>query len=232
MLGATALLVLLAAMVALVAYGDEAAIMGLAPDQFAAASALFALALLGLGWVGSHFRGRGSRAVEAAVFWLVLLAALVGAHAYRFELAEVASRLGGAIVPSTTATGPGGEVTVTRAFDGHFAVAAQVNGAGASFLFDTGASAIVLTSETAARAGLRPADLDFRVAVATANGRTTAAPVTLDRVTIGPIVERRVRALVARPGTLSKNLLGLTFLERLVSYEVRGDRLILRGRRA
>ena len=40
---------------------------------------------------------------------------------------------------------------------------------------------------------------------------------------------RRVPALVTRPGTLATNLLGMTFLERLASYEVRGNRLILRG---
>jgi aspartyl protease family protein len=66
--------------------------------------------------------------------------------------------------------------------------------------------------------------------VFTANGRNLAAPVTLDRLSVGPITERRVRALVARPGVLRENLLGMTFLERLPSYEVRGNRLILRGR--
>jgi aspartyl protease family protein len=59
-----------------------------------------------------------------------------------------------------------------------------------------------------------------------------AAPVTLDSVSIGSITERRIRALVARPGALRDNLLGMTFLERLASYEVRGNRLILRGRGA
>ena len=68
------------------------------------------------------------------------------------------------------------------------------------------------------------------VPVLTANGRTMAAPVTLPQLAVGPIVERNVRALVARPGVLHQNLLGMTFLERLASYEVRSNRLILRGR--
>ena len=50
-------------------------------------------------------------------------------------------------------------------------------------------------------------------------------------VTVGPITESRVAALVTRPGALSVNLLGMSFLERLNSYEVRGSRLILRGAR-
>jgi aspartyl protease family protein len=57
-----------------------------------------------------------------------------------------------------------------------------------------------------------------------------AAPVVIDRLTIGAITERNVRALIARSGVLHANLLGMSFLERLGSYEVRGNRLILRGR--
>jgi aspartyl protease family protein len=41
-----------------------------------------------------------------------------------------------------------------------------------------------------------------------------------------------VPALVARPGMLGENLLGMTFLERLASYEVRGNRLVLRAVRS
>ena len=64
----------------------------------------------------------------------------------------------------------------------------------------------------------------------TANGRALAAPVTLERVVVGDIEMRRVRALVAKPGALGADLLGMSFLERLGSYEVRGDRLTLRAR--
>jgi aspartyl protease family protein len=44
------------------------------------------------------------------------------------------------------------------------------------------------------------------------------------------VTERNVDALVAKPGALRENLLGMSFLERLASYEVREDRLILRQR--
>jgi len=37
---------------------------------------------------------------------------------------------------------------------------------------------------------------------------------------------------VTKPGVLRENLLGMSFLERLASYEVRQNRLILRGRGA
>src|SRR4051794_25618585 len=122
----------------------------------------------------------------------------------------------------------GGEVVVARRADGSFPLAGQINDKTTRFVFDTGASAVVLTAESAAASGFQPEMLSFSVPVATANGRTLAAPVTLDRIAIGPIVEHRINALVARPGVLRENLLGMTFLDRLASYEVRGNRLILR----
>ncbi len=71
--------------------------------------------------------------------------------------------------------------------------------------------------------------LNYSVNVDTANGRARAAPVTLDRLSIGGIIERSVPALIAQPGQLRTSLLGMTFLNRLESWEVRGDKLLMRG---
>jgi len=78
-------------------------------------------------------------------------------------------------------------------------------------------------------AGLPLEVLAYTVSVETANGRTRAAPVTIDAITIGGITERAVPALIAQPGQLQTNLLGMSFLNRLQSWEVRGDRLVMRG---
>jgi aspartyl protease family protein len=67
------------------------------------------------------------------------------------------------------------------------------------------------------------------VNVDTANGRTRAAPVTLDRLAIGGLTERAVPALIAQQGQLKSNLLGMSFLNRLESWEVRGDKLRMRS---
>jgi len=87
----------------------------------------------------------------------------------------------------------------------------------------------VLTRDDAKAAGLPLEVLNYSVNIDTANGRTRAAPVTLDRVAIGSLVEHSVEALVAQPGQLKTSLLGMSFLNRLQSWEVRGDRLLLRG---
>ena len=109
---------------------------------------------------------------------------------------------------------------------GDFQVAAQVNGARVAMVLDTGASAVVLTQEAAKAAGLPLEVLSYNVNVDTANGRTRAAAVTLDRIAVGEIVERSVPALIAQPGQLRVSLLGMSFLNRLESWEVRGDKLV------
>ena len=113
--------------------------------------------------------------------------------------------------------------------NGDFDVSAQINGARIAMVLDTGASSVVLTRDDAKAAGLPLEVLAYTVTIDTANGRARAAAVTLDRVGIGGLVEHSVSALVAQPGQLKTSLLGMSFLNRLQSWEVRGDRLVLRG---
>ncbi|MBO6686421.1 MAG: TIGR02281 family clan AA aspartic protease, partial [Parvibaculum sp.] len=62
----------------------------------------------------------------------------------------------------------------------------------------------------------------------TANGIIHAARVKLDKVTVGGITLRDVDASVSRGSGLGTSLLGMSFLGRLDSVEVRGERLVLR----
>jgi clan AA aspartic protease (TIGR02281 family) len=96
-------------------------------------------------------------------------------------------------------------------------------------VIDTGATSVVLTYDTAKAIGLPLELLEYDVDVETASGRTKAARLTLDRLAIGKLVERSVPALVVQRGQMKTNLLGMSFLDRLESWEVRADRLVLRG---
>ena len=96
-------------------------------------------------------------------------------------------------------------------------------------VLDTGASSVVLTRDDARAAGLPLEVLNYTVTIDTANGRTRAAQVTIDRISIGGLEERSIDALVTQPGQLKTSLLGMSFLNRLQSWEVSGDRLMLRG---
>ncbi len=172
------------------------------------------------------FRQRFAQALTAALFWVVLALVLVVGYSYRFELHDVADRVMAELAPGH-ATTAGRTVQVARAASGDFAVTAQINGARVAMVLDTGASSVVLTREDAKAAGLPLEVLAYSVSIDTANGRTQAAPDTLDRVGNGGLVEHSIAALVAQPGQLKTSLLGMSFLNRLQSWEVRGDRLLL-----
>jgi aspartyl protease family protein len=228
MAGAVGLI--LFAIAALAATYGQDHIAGWAPDDFASLAVLTALALLFTGWMIDQFRGRWGQGFSALLLWAVVFAGLTGGYAYRSELREFSVRIIGEVAPGEPVATPGGETIIARRLDGSFSIAGRANGRDARFIFDTGASMVVLMASTAEALGIRSAALSYTVPVLTANGRTLAAPVVLDSLSVGPITERRVAALVARPGVLHENLLGMSFLDRLASYEVRGNRLILRGR--
>jgi len=177
------------------------------------------------------FRGRLTRALQAILFWVALAAVLGVGYAYRYELREIADRVLAELMPGRPAT-RGHTVEIVRAHGGDFAVSTHVNGAHVPMLLDTGASSVVLTPEAAHAAGLPTGFLSYSVRVDTANGHTQAAPVILDRIAVGGITERAVPALIAQPGQLKTSLLGMSFLNRLESWEVRGTRLVLRGSHA
>jgi aspartyl protease family protein len=207
---------------------DQGTIGGLETGDFA--SLVYKLALLI--FIGSAvlalFRERIAEAFQAAMFWVVIGLLLATGYSYRHDLRDVADRVMSELLPGR-ALSRGGIVEIARGNRGEFQIYAEVNGARIPTVYDTGASAVVLTQEAAKAAGLPLDFLNYSVQVETANGRTRAAPVTLDRIKVGGIEERQVPALIAQPGQLRMSLLGMSFLNRLKSSEVRGDRLVLRA---
>ena len=144
----------------------------------------------------------GSPGLTAALLWVVVGLVLVVGYSYRFELHEVADRVLAELIPGHVIS-HGRTVEVARANGGDFAIAAQINGARVPMVLDTGASSVVLTPRRCQ--GRRPAARicsTTRSRIDTANGRTRAAPVTLDRIAIGGLEERSIEALVAQPGQL------------------------------
>ena len=213
---------------ALIASNDQDAIANLLSHDTGSLALKLALAIFVGGLVITLYRERLSKALEALLFWAVLGLLLVVGYSYRFELRDVGDRVIAELMPGHVAS-HGRRVEVVRGHGGDFAVGAHINGARVPMVLDTGASSVVLTQEAAKAAGLPLEVLVYNVNVDTANGRTRAAPVTLDRLAVGGLTERAVLALVAQPGQLKNNLLGMTFLNRLESWEVRGDRLRMRG---
>jgi aspartyl protease family protein len=205
--------------------------LNMSTDDFGALAYNLALIVFLGGTVLVLFRERFSQALEAALFWAAVGLVLALGYTYRMELRDVGNRILAEFIPGRTVSRGVRAVEIVRGRTGDFQVSVDVNGARSNMVLDTGASAVVLTQEAAKAAGLPLEVLAYTVHVDTANGRTRAAAVTLDRLAVGDIVERSVPALIAQPGQLRTNLLGMSFLNRLESWEVRGDKLIMRGHR-
>jgi aspartyl protease family protein len=219
---------LLVAILVLAAHYDEGTVAGLSTDAFAGLVWRGVLVVFLAGAVIAMFRGRLAQALQAALLWLAIALVLALGYAYRLELRDVGERVLSELIPGY-ATSRAHVVELARGNGGGFPVRAQINGARISMVLDTGASAVVLTQEAAKAAGLPIEVLTYNVNVDTANGRTRAALVTLDQLAVGGIVERSVPALIAQPGQLRVSLLGMSFLNRLEGWEVRGEKLVLRG---
>jgi aspartyl protease family protein len=121
---------------------------------------------------------------------------------------------------------PFSELVLRAGAHGHFTVDASVNGQTLTFLVDTGASSIYLTPQDAAALGWTPPRLTYSERYHTAAGEVRAAPVTLRSLRIGELEPYDLPASIGEAPS-SMSLLGMTFLKRFDSYQVRGDRLIL-----
>jgi aspartyl protease family protein len=194
------------------------------------ASLLYKIGLVALAGAAvlAMFRQKFTQALTQAMIWVVIALVLVLGYTYRFELYDVGDRVLVELMPGR-AMSHGRTVELARTASGDFRIGTEVNGVRIAMVLDTGASSVVLTHDDAQAAGLPTEFIKYAVNVDTANGHTVAAPVRLDRLAIGGIVERQVPALIAQPGQLKTSLLGMSFLNRLQSWEVRGGRLLLRG---
>jgi len=151
----------------------------------------------------------------------------LGRPAGSAALAAAKSDAAGPSDADQTAANSGGAVELTADRFGQFLTQTEVNGLPVDSMIDTGANKVALTFESAERAGIFLRDRDFTLRTSTANGTGRAAPVMLDRVTIGSITVHNVEAMVTERGALRVNLIGMSFLKRLQRVEVRSGRLVL-----
>jgi aspartyl protease family protein len=213
---------------------DSGTIANLDTTTFGYLALSTALLVFLSGGMLTRYGGRAGNMLRDAVTWAALGLSLVAVYSYRGELIPFAGRLAGELIPGSAMIveeNPGGpvEVKIRKRLDGHFTAKVEVNGKPISMIVDTGASTVVLRPEDAKKAGIDTSGLSYTVPVLTANGRTIAARVRLDSVSLGPLTRQKVETLVAQPDALTESLLGMSFLSRLRSYEFSGDFLTLRG---
>jgi aspartyl protease family protein len=229
-----ALTLLVIAGLALLLRADAGSIAGFDPSEFAIAVAGVAMLIFLASSIAGSYRGRTGQAVRDLLSWSMVALLLVAGYSYREDILSLGHKVAGELLPPGTAlrgdTQVVGErsVRIRRRPDGHFVVKTQVNGIALSMLVDTGASTVVLKPVDAQRLGIEVDRLRYSVPVQTANGTTFAAHVRIRTLSLGPINLNDVEALVAKPGALKDNLLGMSFLSRLRSYAFEGDFLTLR----
>ena len=221
-------LALAVAVVMLLARQSEGLTGPLSNGEMASLVYKIGLIVLVSGAVIAVFRQNFGQALVSALLWVAIACVLVVGYTYRLELTEIGDRVLVELVPGRAFT-HGRTVEFAQSSTGDFRIGTEVNGVRIPMVLDTGASSVVLTQEAAKKAGLPLEFLKYSVNVETANGHTLAAPVTLDRIAVGGIVEREVPALIAQPGQLKMSLLGRSFLGRLESFEVRGSTVLMRG---
>lgn len=173
-------------------------------------------------------RYRFGEIVSNLVVWVGIVGVLLVGYTYRDDLTGVASRVFGELLPGQAMVDPAtSTVSFRSGLNGHFQINALVDGTEIRTVFDTGASAVVLTNDDAKKVGIDTKSLSYNVAVSTANGTGRAAQVTLSRLEVGTIERRKVRAFVAEAGALDTSLLGMSFLGTLSRYAVSGSSLEL-----
>lgn len=213
--------------IALLISADAGSLVGLSQPQTAQLAPLVILLIVIAAGVFARRRSF-SDLFGSVLLWAGLFGIALVGYTYRDDLSGVAARVFGELMPGQAIVdASAGTVTFRSGRDGHFQINADVNGADVRLIFDTGASAVVLTSADASRAGIDVDNLRFNVPVSTANGTGRAAIVRLDRIDIGGIVRNNIRAFVAEPHALDTSLLGMSFLETLTRYSVSSNSLEL-----
>jgi aspartyl protease family protein len=186
------------------------------------------LALVSSGLVSARRFDLGATA-RVVVGWVAIFAVIVTGYALRDDVLRLALRARSALIPAYAVQDTAHSLVITRGEGDAFYVIGQVNGAPVRFLIDTGSTDIVLSPADAERGGLTMTGRSFDRPTETANGVGYGAAAVADSLVIGPIRLTHVPVSINQ-APMTSSLLGMPFLQRLESFEVRGDRLFLRGR--
>lgn len=121
----------------------------------------------------------------------------------------------------------GHEAVLLRDDDSHFYANVEVNGRTVRMIVDSGASIIALTRADAEAIGIDVDAIPEMGRANTAGGVVPLRPVELDKVGIDGVEVVGVQAAVI-DSDMPASLLGQSYLSRLQSVKVEGDRMTLR----
>lgn len=188
------------------------------PDDTARLIYLVLLLLAVGGYLLVEFRRRPGRSFQQLAVWgLIFVGVMAGAGLW--------SDIRRDMLPRQTVL-EDGRIEAPLAADGHYYLMAEVNGTPVRFVVDTGATEVVLTLRDAERVGIDASALAYIGQARTANGIVATAPVRLDSISLGPVHDQNLRAVV-NGGEMDTSLMGMAYLTRFARVEFSRDRLIL-----
>lgn len=183
---------------------------------------LIYLVLLGLmvvGWFVAQGRGNWNKTLQFVAIWAFIFGGVIVSYGLWNDIQQT-------VQPRQTVFAETGQIEVPRHPSGHYFIDTTVNGTPVSFVLDTGATSMVLTQEDAVRVGLDPSTLNYMSRAMTANGEVRTAPVRLESLSLGPVTDRNVPAVV-NGGEMSQSLMGMTYLQRWGRIEIADGTLTL-----
>ncbi len=174
-------------------------------------------------------RIRPVRLLRHGALWVAIAAVLALGFAYREEIVLVPQRLGVAFGTGRPVITGDHQLVISQDAEGAYEVVGRVNDQPVRFMVDTGASDTVLAPQDAQRLGVDLAGLTFDEESETANGKGLGAAYLARQLEVGPIRLGNFKMQINK-APMSRSLLGLSFLNRLESYEFRGRKLYLKWR--
>ncbi len=111
--------------------------------------------------------------------------------------------------------------------DGRYHIDVEMNQKQIRFVVDAGTPTVTLSRDDARAGGIDIGKLKFSEKVITPNGEMRVAPVIVPMLTVKQLTLFNVNAVVTE-GSLPTSILGLGFLKRFDSYDMREGELVLR----
>jgi aspartyl protease family protein len=198
-------------------------------DQWAQVAYLGGVLLVLASGLSRVRRGNIGQYLRYGAVWLGVVGVLALGLAYRDELTGVVQHLRVAFSAGTPVAVGEREMVVPQDENGGFMLVGKVNGQRVRFMVDTGASETVLSPDDARRLGIDINGLRYDDPAETANGLGYGARYIVPRLEVGSVVVDDFPVTINQ-APMSSSLLGMSFLRKLESFEVRGHQLILRAR--
>lgn len=182
---------------------------------------LLVAAMLVLGTLMTR-REPAAKMITTALAWIAIFSAGFVLFTFRDSLGWVAQRLKSEAVGTPVEQGK--EIRIPMAIDGHFWVAAKLNGHDIKFLVDSGATTTTIDRETAKAAGVEVSARRDQY-VRTGNGVIRVSSGRADELAVGTITRRNIGLEIADNDNL--NVLGMNYLSSLSRWGVEGRWLVM-----